>query len=508
MSEMGEIPETTHHLADIVSAWQGRGGGDDPRYGDRFAELRAEVEKLSGNDFDKIMALSHAVLRDQALDLRVLAYASLAHVFRDGVKGLQSALQGWCWVLENAWDDCHPLRVNARVGALEWLNSDRFSSYLQNHEASLESLDSLDQQLQQFYTLLDCRLDEAPRLRSVSEWIKRTRKTVAPKEHPVPTDSGRPDSEEVLSSQSPTIEGVHKSSDPSSPVPPLSTIDSEQSEQKGLRALLSWYRQEAHFEPMVRLSRGMRWSGLATPTSDNGRTRIPPPRSTSLNAVSSAVERQQWADVLLASERAFLEPGGQYCLALQHASYQAAVKLGDTPLADYISRELRALLMAKRDLAHLLYSDGTPFLDSTAASWVAGLLDVEGTLSPQSDPWSPVVQDAAEVSQEQGLVAGLRVFDSTPVRGRKARVEQELLKAELCLQHQRQDLALPLLEDLAERLEDHGIAVWEPPFALRVWRLLQQALRAQPQSEEIQRQLDQVGTHISRTDITAAATML
>lgn len=506
MKKAHEMPEGENPLLDIVSAWQGRGGGADPRYDDRFAELRSEVEKLSGNDFDKIMVLSRAILRDQSLDLRVLAYASLAQVFQGGASGLDSALQGWCWVLENAWDECHPLRVNARVGALEWLNSDRFASYLKNNETSLESLDRLDRQLQRFYGLLDDRLDEAPRLRSVNEWIKRTSKTLRPADEMTAGKAGSLNTRDAVDSFPPSREGHSPSSAPGSS---LSGIDNEQTEQKTVRALLARYRQEEKFEPMVRLSRGMRWSGLATPAADNGRTRIPPPRSASLNAVWSAMELKQWAEVLLASERAFLEPGGQYCLLLQHASYQAAGKLGDTPLADYISRELRALLLSKRELASLHYSDGSPFLGSTAINWVEGLLDVEsGSPGDQIDHWSRVAEDAAAISQEKGLVAGLRVLDGIPLRGRKARAEQDLLKADLCLQHQRQELALPLLEDLAERLEDHGIAVWEPAFALRVWRLLQQALRAQPQSEEIQRQLDQVSTHINRTDITAAAAML
>ncbi len=95
-----------------------------------------------------------------------------------------------------------------------------------------------------------------------------------------------------------------------------------------------------------------------------------------------------------------------------------------------------------------------------------------------------------------------------PTRGRRERTEQDLLKAELCLANQRSELAVPLLESVADRLDDHGIAAWDPAFAVRVWRLLQQALRARGDGDETRHRLDQIGHYISRTDIRAAAAIL
>ena len=489
-------------LMETLSAWQGKPPGEDPRYSDSFAQLRGEVEKLNGNDFERIRKLTQDILRDQALDMRVLAYQTLAHAYLSGAAGLACAFEGWCWVLENAWDTSHPVRPNARLGALAWLNNDRFPVYLGLHTCDDETLTRLEQQLQRFHALLDDRLEDAPRLKSIASWLTEQQKKRANQAPP----ASQPEQED------------NGNSTPTKPAPPAAgqgvpapagNIDSEQGEQKALRDLLAWYRQERRYEPMIRVSRSLRWSGLVVPPADKNKTRIAPPRAASLNAVRAALDSQQWDEALLAAERAFLEPGGQFCLELQHAAFQAAEGMGMPALAELIGRECRSLLQARRELIKLHFSDDTPFLSGPAVSWVESLLQENAAQADQNDNhWSQVASEAVEAAQRDGLVAGLKVMDQVPTQGRKARSEQDLHKAELCLLHQRHDLALPLLEAIAERLDDHGIPVWEPAFALRVWRLMQQALRAGESGEHVQLRLEQIVNHISRTDITAAAGML
>lgn len=501
------MSKTQTELLTILSKWENQPAGDDPRYSDGFAQLRSEVEKLNGNDFERIRDLSHSVLRDQALDLRVLAYASLAYAYLYGIKGLADALAGWCWVIEYAWEDCHPARPNARLGAFEWLRNERFPVYLNKHVCNQEDVELLETQLARFHALLDDKIDDGPRLKGIADWLAEQKKKQSAVAEPVAAEE---DSDQPAQAAS-TPQAPQRPADDTTggSATPAGNIDSDKAEQKALRELLAWYRHEKRYEPMVRLSRSMRWSALTMPPADKGKTRIAPPRPASLNSVTSALERQQWDEALLAAERTFLEPGGQFCLALQHAAFQAAQGLGLGNLADLISRECRALLTARRDLIKLQFSDGSPFLDGTAANWVESLMadDSNSTVSDDS-LWGQVGVEAAAASLEDGLVAGLKVIDQTPTRGRKARSEQDLLKAELCLVNQRHDLALPLLEAVAERLDDHGIPAWEPAFALRVWRLLQQALRAQDNNDQAQMRLEQIGQHISRTDITAAAAML
>ena len=501
------MSQSSRELLSILTQWENQDPGEDPRYNDTFAQLRSEVEKLGGNDFEKIRDLSHRILRDQALDLRVLAYVSLAYTYLNGVKGLADALSGWCWVIEYAWENCHPARPNARLGAFEWLRNERFPVYLSNHICQRDDVEALEHQLSRFHALLEDKIDDGPRLRAISDWIAEQKNKQQPaQEEKIQTRENIEDHQERGAKEE--VKAPAQASTPHN-VTPAGNIDSDKAEQRALRELLAWYRHEKRYEPMVRLSRSMRWSGLVVPAAEKGKTRIAPPRSASLNSVAAALSAQQWDEALMAAERAFLEPGGQFCLMLQHAAFLAAQGMGLTALADVISRECQALLTTRRDLVKLHFSDGSPFLEGAAANWVESLI-TDHSNAPVNDEgvWGQVAVEASAASQNEGLVAGLKVIDQAPTRGRKARSEQDLLKAELCLTDQRHDLALPLLEAVAERLEDHGIPAWEPAFALRVWRLLQQALRAQENNDHAQMRLEQIGQHISRTDITAAAAML
>ena len=476
-------------------------GGEDPRYSDDFSAIRAEVEKLGGNDFERISELGQRILTDQSLDLRVLAYLSLAHTYLHGVTGLHDALRAWHLVLTERWDTCFPERDKARRGAVEWLTNERLPVYLARHVADTAAIPAVLDSLDAFHQAVSDRLgDDAPRLKAVRKWLEgrlEDQKVSAPAAAPAPaieTDQDRP----VRSAPS------------SETSAPSGAIDSDKAEQKALRDLLAWYRSERRYGQLVALGRVMRWSDLTPPPADNGTTRLPPPRPASLNAISAALDRQQWDEALLAAERAFLEPGGQFCFQIQHWAHQAASAAGQSSVAALIERETCALLGRHRDLVRLRFSDGEPFVAGSAANWIESVMApaAGGGNGAQDGKWEQAAEHATALSQAQGLVAGLAALDEMPTRGRKQRSEQDLLKAELCLNHQRAELALPLLEAVSERLDEHGMPAWDPAFSLRVWRLTQQALRAQEDSEKVREKLMQVTQRISRTDVTAAAAML
>ena len=498
----------TAMAGELLSLVQQNDGGEDPRYSDAFSQLRSEVEKLSGNDFEKIRDLGLTILREQALDLRVLAYLSLSYAFLYGSQGLSAVLEACNWVLEQRWEACVPQREKTRTAALNWLANDRLPIFLARHETDNQQLSRLDDALREFYRHLSGYLgDAAPRLKQVEKWLQDQQ--ASPTAPPPP--STRPKDAVAEPEPRPTMVNLEQApvSRPQPASSSTGTVDSDKAEQKALRDLLAWYRQEKQFEPLVALSRVMRWAQLVIPPADNGMTRLAPPRPASLNAVSSALDRQQWDEALLAAERAFLEPGGQFCFQIQYWAHQAANRLGRQPVADCIEREMAALLGRHRDLIKLQFSDGSPFLQGDAINWVEALLEQgQERAADANEKWQSVAIKAATLSNETGLVAGLEVIDQTPTKGRRERCQQDLLKAELCLAEQRHELALPLLEAVAERLDDHGIADWEPAFALRVWRLLQQALRAADVKDNTAARLEDISNRISRTDITAAATML
>lgn len=519
-------------LLDLVSSWQGRPEGEDPRFSEGFAKLRSEVEKLAGNDFPGIREQARQMLQAQALDMRVLAYATLANGYLDGAAGLAEALQAWCWLIEEGWIkdtvSVFPARENARISAITWLQQDRLATYLSGQPCDAQAVQALTEQLKRFHGLLEQKLPEPIRLKAVERWLDNNQ--VVPSTAPSTVSNDRqqamlePAQEPMRENNAAVAPAQAQNGDVETAAPVVTpatrpasdnaaavslNIDSEQLEQKALRDLLAWYRKEKRFEPMVRLSRSLRWCDLVTPPAEGEQTRVPAPRTSSLAAMQAALSRGDGAEALLAAEKAFLEPGGQYCLAIQKVAADAAAMLGLSALADLIQRETVALLEQQRSLMSLQFADGTPFVDGETRNWLETLLTPASTGNGESaSQWGEVAVQAGVTSNQSGLAEGLKIIDAVATRGRRERTEQDLLKAELCLSNQRSDLAVPLLEALAERLDDHGIAAWDPAFAVRVWRLLQQALRARGEGADIQHRLDQITHYISRTDVRAAAAIL
>lgn len=510
----------TLSLVDLVQTWQDKPAGEDPRYSESFAQLRAEVEKLAGNDFPRIREQGEKLLSEQALDMRVLAYTSLACTYLEGARGLADALDAWCWLIQHAWIgatvSCHPARENGRVSAITWLQQERLATYLSGQPSDASELAALSEKLDQFHSLLAEKLPEPIRLKAVERWLDNQKQNAQPSQavasQPQAESKSQPATRETeVSTSTPTSTPTPPASQP--PAAPTSGADlvikSEQQEEKALRDLLAWYRQERRFEPMVRLSRTLRWSGLVIPPAEGNQTRVPAPRAASLNAIQHAASQGDAGEVLLAAEKAFLEPGGQYCLLIQKAAADAATALGQAALAALIQRETVALVERLRGLMALQFADGSPFVEGDTRNWLEGLLSsTTESHGEEASRWAEVALEAGVVCNQSGLADGLKVIDAMATRGRRERTEQDLLKAELCLANQRSELAVPLLEAVAERLDDHGIAAWEPGFAVRVWRLLQQALRARGDGADIQHRLDQISHYISRTDIRAAAAIL
>ncbi|MBA3980836.1 MAG: hypothetical protein C0462_09590 [Alcanivorax sp.] len=489
-----------------LQTWvQAREDGEDPRYSDAFSALRGEVEKLSGNDFERISELGETVLTEQALDLRVLAYVSLARTYLQGASGLHDAVLAWCWVLESRWEQCFPQRDNARRAAIEWLTNERFPVFLARNSHDGEVVSALTEALSRLHALIEQRLGEPVRLKAIHKWLEDNAA-------PTPSAPAEPDSAENEDAQTSPPRFAQADTGARSPThqaPASGAIDNDKAEQKALRDLLAWYRAEQRFLELVSLGRVMRWSDLVPPPADNGSTRVPPPRPASLNAVSVALDRQQWSEALLAAERAFLEPGGQFCFQIQHWAHQAAKGLGLRQVCARIEQDTAALLAHHRDLLRLRFADGEPFVSGNAANWIETLMaPADSGSGADNDRWPTLGREAEARVADQGLAAGLAFLDEQPAHSDRERVELDLLRAGLALTQGRADLALPLLESVNERIAARDIGRWEPALALRAWRLLQQALRAGEENEAQRQRLDDISQLISRTDITAAAAML
>ncbi|SEP03123.1 TssA family type VI secretion system protein [Aquisalimonas asiatica] len=461
--------------------------GDDPKHGVRFAGLKEEVQKLSGNDFERVSELATEVLTQEGKDLRVLGYLCLAELHQRGLAGLRDSLDTVRAAVNQYWESIHPQRLQGRVSALEWLANDRMVAFLDlaGDRDDKDTLEGVQHALDALGEALAERLDAPPSFRPLRDWLEarlatsraaENRQRAAQKEKQ--DEAAKPASERDLSRQ--------------------------------LRSALDYLRKEGEWRRMVGLARAWKWAGLDTLAAEGGVTQIQSPRPQALDAIRVKLDEGAWDDAFIACENAFLEPGGHLAMGIQAWADQAAVEMGRPDIARAIRAATADLLSRLPDLPQLRFADEQPMVPPDIAKWLAGVRG--GDTSDGDEPdLAQRLGHARTAVRTEGLGAAMRLLDAVACRSDRERAALALGRAKVCVDAGRSDLALPLLDELDRDMEQRGIARWDPEFALDVWRTMQLALRHPPKGgaamgrEEIRQRMAALKARVALTDVEAAA---
>ncbi|MFV8836135.1 type VI secretion system domain-containing protein [Aquisalimonas sp. APHAB1-3] len=461
--------------------------GDDPKHGIRFAALKEEVQKLSGNDYERVSELAAERLAHEGKDLRVLGYLCLAELHQRGLAGLREGLGAVHAAVNQYWETIHPQRLQGRVSALEWLAHDRMVAFLDlaGDREDRNSLKGVQHALEALGEALAERLDVPPSFRPLRDWTEarlatsraaENRQRAAQKEKH--DEAAKPASERDLNRQ--------------------------------LKSALDYLRKEGEWRRMVGLARAWKWSGLDALAAEAGVTQIQPPRPQALDAVRAKLDQGAWDDAFIACENAFLEPGGHLAMCIQAWADQAAMEMGRPDIARAIRAATADLLTRVPDLPQLRFADEQPMVPPDIAKWLAGVRGVDASEANEPD----LVQrlgDARTAVRAEGLGAAMRLLDVVACRNDRERALLTLGRAKVCIDAGRSDLALPLLDELDTDMERRGITRWDPEFALEVWRTMQLALRHPPKGgaalgrDEIRQRMAALKARVALTDVEAAA---
>lgn len=450
---------------DLLRALPGLATGEDPRYGERFASVQAEVARLAGTDFELIIEGCRAVLREEAKDLRVLGYLALARLGSQGLEGLTETLELAAGLVQRFGADLHPQRTNARASAVRFLESDRMLGLLERApdagageargrlEAALDALESA------LAALPDLRTAGLPRLRQA---LRRLR----------PVQSADGEVEPTRTAPGASAPG---------PVPDAAAaVNDEAACSAGLRQALAYLREQRRWPEHAALARAHRWAPLRLPPAQDGVIAVEPPREAALAAVRAAVAESRWEDGLAAAERAFLEPGGQLCLGLQRQGALCAERLGRADVRSLIEAAVRELDARLPGLFELAFRDGTPLSSAEDGAWLARLRRPDAAAGPDGGEVAPGDEErlaaAREVVAREGLAAGLRSLERAAVStvGRRLACCR-LLQADLCLEQERPEVARGLLEGVLEAMRRGGHDLWDAELTLRLVRALTRA---------------------------------
>lgn len=233
------------------------------------------------------------------------------------------------------------------------------------------------------------------------------------------------------------------------------------------------------------LLRGFRWGELRSAPSLIDSPLLEAPPTELRQQIKRLALAKRWAELLETGEQAMAQPGSRAWLDLQRLSVAACTALGTEyePIATAIRSELRALLNDLPELLDATLLDDTPAANPETKAWLQGL-----STSPEPQPseeseaaaetrahrngaptWlAPAVdaytlaKDALASGQEEKAFAIMRAEVSRQRSGRR-RFRRMMQTVELAIAAGKDNIAQPLLEDIAALIENHKLDAWEDP---------------------------------------------
>jgi|YNPMSStandDraft_1061717.scaffolds.fasta_scaffold04429_3 type VI secretion system protein ImpA len=238
------------------------------------------------------------------------------------------------------------------------------------------------------------------------------------------------------------------------------------------------------------LLRALRWGEL--------RAAGPSPDYSVLEAPSTEIRQQlkrltsegSWAEALEVAEEAAGAPCGRAWLDVQRYALRCLTELGYEAAANALRAELRALLADYPELPNWSLSDDTPVANAETQAWLK-----EEILTGQGQPGAPEeplhsygaphweqTSPAAEGEEQppdaytlalDALRSGrpkdaieILAREAAQERSGRARFQRRIQLAEVCMAAGYEAVAWPILEELAQEIEQRKLEEWEAPEAL------------------------------------------
>ena len=439
--------------------------GEDGSYDPDFEAARMEADKSTENNYGVMEESSKRFLLKKSKDMRALGYLCLATGMNSGLDDFAQAVQAYCQLAMERWEDIHPKRPTARANALKWLNGERIVSLLGGLSGSGDyaSLLAASDQLNQLRGFCDQKFPDSPP--SFGGFAKVV-KDFADKNKPKPVEEAK----ETVQTATAAPAGI------------ASVDDSYTAIQNGAYYLL----EDNRGNPLAyRLLRMLRWEPLRdAPPQTAGKTLIAPPYPSTMDAYRNMFAESQWPELAKNGEEAFSGDSMQFWLDLQRFICSALVGQGPeyAACAKAIRLELALLLTRMPALPGLAFDDGTPFADPMTQEWIQS--DVLSALGGGGGGPAPIKKkgDVGEEQKQAGLLLGegklepaLQVLRTGLANdsSEKNNFDRKLIMAELLFKGNKPHVARSLLEDLKLSIERYSLIRWDPELCISVYSLSQ-----------------------------------
>jgi type VI secretion system protein VasJ len=470
----------------------GSGVGEDPQYSENFITVKNEIDRLANANYVEVVRLCEQILTNESKDLRVAGYYLLAKVYTEGVNGLHDAVKYYLALLKGFSEQCHPQRENAKLLAISWLNNDKLATFVKSttiendEERSLVPrisimIDSLNSEINAIYG------EQATPWNSLKPWIEKN----------IPSTPSF--AEEVI------VEEKQLLQESSSEV---KEIASELAFTRLVENAFGYLANRSDWLRLIAMSRALRWSSITLPKCKDGITRLSPPRESIVIEVQGSVESEVLEEKLTRLESFYMESGCQFYFDMQKHEADIAKLMGRPDISKLIEFQLKSLIERKPRLLRLTYSDGTPFASEATRRWISKpftdeLRQLEQR--PVESEFQKMLDDIVAQADKLDIAASIERLEKLEIADQSEFFRLGLVKLELCMNANRDDLALPIAEYLEEQVTRYSLYQWNKSLALQFWsKLLHLLQKTVTDKKQDHQRIEDLKKKICTTDLAFA----
>ncbi|WP_199608574.1 TssA family type VI secretion system protein [Flocculibacter collagenilyticus] len=468
-------------LSDLAKPLESLPCGEDLKYEEDFKYLKSSFSSLADVDYKKVFTVGTDLLSKKSKDIRIVGYVMSASSSEFGVAGVANGLALFNQLLRAHQEDIHPTSAKARKSVHTWLlgQQSRLVAMLEQQGSyERDDLTTLKEALVKYGTESVGLLDEnGGPLSEVGQWVDKKLKSMPAPVVKEEVKNNTPDSPAHSKQEQNTQ--AHNTSAEAQPSASLQqvavskTLDSDAAYFEQLRSLLTYDKDQNNFARAISLSRAARWGDVKIPPNENGKTRIPAPRSAAFTPIKNALSNNDYKEALLKSEALFLEGAMHLNLDLQLFVYKALKGLQDIQLQKQHELLLFSLVERFSDLTKLCYDDGSALCSAATKDYIEGIKTSyqAGHSQQQEDDIFSQTAELAQAELDKGqLEKALQIIATMPVLDDFEKARKSLLQAQFCIKAENYIFAKPILEQLLTTVNKNEINKWQKDFVMLVWR--------------------------------------
>ncbi len=451
--------------------------GTNVNYDVDFDACKNEIGKLGDIDYSLVETSCRKLLAEKSKDVRLLCFLSFVYIRDAKWELFADTYGGLTQLCSEHYDALFPDRDRAKQNAFKWLSEPRYNETVaaqKPEEPDYPHIERLLGSLTALREILEAKFPEgSPFPSGLFTATVNWEKSCKPKPKPETPPPGSPAAGSSAGD----------------------AIETPKQAQSAVRKAAYFLIEKEPQRPMgFRLIRAIRWDIFEkAPPNENGKTQLAPPPAELATSLNTLIANKEFKPALDKAEVAFTTGANHLWLGLQRIAALACAGLGEPykPVKQAILFETGLFVKRLPDILKLSFSDGSPFCDDATRDWISAaampLFSGETAAGPQkagaegaNDRVETERLDVAQLTSSGKTEAALDLLQNAVRNSSNERdnFRRSILMCNLLMSAKQPDIALSILESLAEKIQVYHLDKWDPDLSVDAWSIMVRVLKA------------------------------